>query len=213
MSKTIRLTMAQALTRFSASQMTVIDGQQSSDLRQASGRSSVTAMSPASARRFSGARRTADLSRPQRTGDGACGDRVCQGYFPPPRRHRRRRRPAVRSGGALPRHLRSGARQHPSWRCSTASRSWTPPRAGSAAARSPSPPPATSPPRTSSGCCTGSAAGDAGLDLPALVATSVWLSRADGTPQPRPRGPRPGLRPGRRLSAVRGAAARTEGVA
>ena len=84
---------------------------------------------------------------------------------------------------ALPRHLRPGARQRASPRCSTASPPSTPAPAASAAARTPRAPPATSPPRTSSGCCTASASRPASTST-ALVATSAWMAGVLGRPSP-----------------------------
>ena len=76
-----------------------------------------------------------------------------------------------------------------------ASRRSTPAPAASAAAPTPRAPPATSPPRTWSGCCTGLGI-EHGVDLDAVVATSVWMAGQLGRPSPsavvRAVGPRAG---------------------
>ena len=88
-----------------------------------------------------------------------------------------------RLGRALPRHLRPGAGQHAGRAARTGSRWSTRPPAGSAAARTPRARPATSPPRTSSGRCTALGV-ETGVDLDALVTTSVWLAGELGRPSP-----------------------------
>ena len=77
------------------------------------------------------------------------------------------------------------ARRSPTrWRpCATASRSSTRRPAVSAAAPTRSRPPATSRPRTSSGRCTAPGV-ETGVDLEALVETSVWMAGQLGRPSP-----------------------------
>jgi len=71
MSKTVRLTMAQALTRFLSRQMTVIDGKTVPIFGGRLGDLSVTANVAGVGEALYQVRgRTADLPRPQRTGDG-----------------------------------------------------------------------------------------------------------------------------------------------
>ncbi len=94
MTKTIRLTMAQALTRFLTRQMTVIDGKKLpifGGVWAIFGHGNVAGIGEAL---YQVPRRAADLSRPQRAGDGACRDRLRQGEFPPPLHGRDRPRSA-----------------------------------------------------------------------------------------------------------------------
>ena len=91
-------------------------------------------------------------------------------------RHRPRRR-------ALPRHVRPGARQHDG---RPARRRLGRRRVGRRPRRLPLrevAPPATSPPRTSSGPCTAPGV-ETGVDLDALVETSVWMAQQLGRPSP-----------------------------
>ena len=79
MSKTIRLTAAQALVRF----MTRADDhdrrREAADLRRHVGDLRAWQCGRHGRGAVAGARRAADLSRPERAVDGACGHRLCQG--------------------------------------------------------------------------------------------------------------------------------------
>ena len=71
--------MAQALVRFLTRQMTEIDGETLplfAGVWAIFGHGNVAGIGEAL---YAGARRAADLSRPQRAGDGACRDRLRQG--------------------------------------------------------------------------------------------------------------------------------------
>ena len=84
MSKTIRLTMAQALTRFLSRQMTEIDGKKVpifGGVWAIFGHGNVAGIGEAL---YQVRDELPTYPRPQRAGDGACGDRLCQGQFPPP---------------------------------------------------------------------------------------------------------------------------------
>ena len=82
---TVRLTAAQACVRYLANQFVEVETAARFPTSPASGRFSVMATSPASAKPARRARRAADVSRAQRTSHGARGDRVRQADAPPPR--------------------------------------------------------------------------------------------------------------------------------
>ena len=117
----------------------------------ACGRSSATATWRASAKRWPAARPAADLPRAQRAGDGACGDRLREGAFPPAHDGRARLRSVpVRPTWSPPRRWRMST----GCRCcccpATCSPSRRPTRCCS---RSRTSTPATSAPMTPSGRC------------------------------------------------------------
>ena len=83
MTTTIRLTAAQAMVRFLGAQRREIDGRKAAAVRRR-----VRDLRPRQRGRpgrgaVRRARRAADLPRPQRAGDGACRDRLRQGFAPP----------------------------------------------------------------------------------------------------------------------------------
>ena len=122
MSDTVRLTMAQALVRYLAALRVDGDGRRVplfGGVFAIFGHGNVAGIGEAL---YRAPRRAADVSRAQRAGDGACGDRVCEGEHAPPddgvhdvdragrdeprhRRGARARQPAA-GAAAAGRHLR-----------------------------------------------------------------------------------------------------------